>query len=85
LKITYHVGATRSGDNFYARQASRNSSFNNFWQSNWEHFQEDMKALNVMGSEMETGIVLMLPKIWKLRAAAWQWLSIIPSTQPMIR
>lgn len=70
LNIPYHVGATRSGDTFYARQGKPGSSFNNFWQSNWEHFQEDMKRLNVKGSEMETGIVFVLPKLWGLRAGS---------------
>ncbi len=70
LHIPYHVGASRSSDSFYALHPQPGSSFNNYWQSGWKHFFQDMKALNVKASEMEAGIVLVLPKIWGLRAGA---------------
>ncbi len=68
LKISFHVGTTRSADTFYARHPKPGSSFNNYWQSNWEHYFEDLKRLNITCSEMEAGIVLVLARIWGLRA-----------------
>ena len=68
LGYTYHVGTTRSADTFYACHPRPGSSFNNFWQSNWrEHFQ-DLKRLNVIGAEMEASIILVLARVWGLRA-----------------
>jgi len=68
LKISYHVGATRSADTFYACHPKPGSSFNNFWQSNWQHHFEDLKRLNVTSAEMEASIIFILAKIWGLRA-----------------
>lgn len=68
LKITSHVGTTRSADTFYAKHPKPGSSFNNYWQSNWRYHFEDLKRLNVTCSEMEAGIILVLARIWGLRA-----------------
>lgn len=68
LGYRYHVGTTRSADTFYARHSNPGSSFNNFWQSNWKDHFEDLKRLNVTASEMEASIVLVLARIWGLRA-----------------
>lgn len=68
LKIPYHVGATRSADTFYARHPKPGSSFNNFWQSTWQHHFEDLKRLNVLSAEMEASVIFVLSKIWGLRA-----------------
>ena len=44
------------------------SSFNDYWHSSWEHFFEDLKRMNVYGAEMEASIVLVLARLWGLRA-----------------
>lgn len=70
LQAPYHVGTGRSGDSFYARHPRPGSSFNNYWQSNWSHHFEDLKRLNILASEMESGVILVLARIWGLRAGA---------------
>lgn len=68
LRMTHHVGTTRTADVFYAKHPKPGSSFNNYWQSNWQHHFEDLKRLNVTASEMEASIILVLARIWGLRA-----------------
>lgn len=68
LKIPYHVGTTRSADSFYARHPKPGSSFNNYWQSGWQHHFEDLKRMNVLSAEMEASVIFVLAKIWGLRA-----------------
>lgn len=68
LGYTYHVGTTRTADTFYACHPRPGSSFNNFWQSNWREHFEDLKRLNVVGAEMEASIILILARVWGLRA-----------------
>ena len=67
---SWHVGATRTSDSFYGMHPHPGSSFNDFWQSNWKEFFADMKRLNIVGAEMEASIILVLSKIWGLRAGA---------------
>jgi len=66
--IPYHVGTTRTHDGLYARQQTPGGSFNGYWQSDWAHYYKDLKRLNVVASEMETSVILVLAKIWGLRA-----------------
>lgn len=68
--VPYHVGTTRTQDTFYANYPQPGSSFNNFWQSRWENFYPDLKRLNVLGGEMEASIIMVLARIWGLRAGA---------------
>jgi uridine phosphorylase len=68
LGIPYHVGTTRTHDGLYARQQAPGGSFNGFWQSDWAHHYEDLKRLNVVASEMEASVILVLAKVWGLRA-----------------
>ena len=70
LEIPHHVGVARSTDSFYVFRPQPGMAFNDFWQSGWEHFFADLKRLGVHSSEMETGIVLVLAKIWGLRAGS---------------
>ncbi|MBM4430843.1 MAG: nucleoside phosphorylase [Chloroflexi bacterium] len=70
LGARHHVGITRSADCFYARHSRPGSSFNNFWQSDWADFQMDLKRLGVLGAEMEASIILVLARVWGLRAGA---------------
>jgi uridine phosphorylase len=68
LGFTGHVGTTRTADTFYAGHARPGSSFNGFWQSKWaEHFN-DLKRLNIIGAEMEASVILVLARLWGLRA-----------------
>ena len=68
LGYPYHVGTTRSADTFYAKHSKPGSSFNNFWQSDWEHHFEDLKRLNIVAAEMEASVIFVLARVWGLRA-----------------
>ena len=68
LGLTGHVGTTRSADTFYARHAKPGSSYNNYWQSAWEHHFDDLKRLNVIAAEMEASVIFVLARVWGLRA-----------------
>lgn len=68
LGFRYHVGTTRSADSFYARHSRPGSSFNDFWQSGWREHFEDLKRLNVIAAEMEASVILVLARVWGLRA-----------------
>ena len=63
-----HVGTTRSADTFYACHARPGSSFGGYWQSSWREHFEDLKRMRVLAAEMEAGIVLVLARLWGLRA-----------------
>ena len=68
LGYRYHVGTTRSADSFYARHPRPGASFNNFWQSGWREHFEDLQRLNVIAAEMEASVILVLARVWGLRA-----------------
>lgn len=68
LGIKGHVGTTRTADTFYAGHAKPGSSFNDYWQSSWADHFADLKRLNVIGAEMEASIILVLARLWGLRA-----------------
>lgn len=65
-----HVGTSRSADTFYACHGSPGSSFGGYWQSGWRDHFEDLKRMRVLAAEMEAGIVLVLARLWGLRAGA---------------
>ena len=68
LGYAHHVGATRTADTFFAGHPRPGSSFNNYWHSSWEHYFEDLKRMNVYGAEMEASIIMILSRLWGLRA-----------------
>lgn len=68
LKIRFHVGTTRTHDGLYARQPKPGGSFANYWQSDWAEHYQDLKRMNIMASEMEASVILLLARIWGLRA-----------------
>ena len=68
LEYRYHVGTTRSADTFYALHARPGSSFGDYWQSSWREHFEDLKRLNIVAAEMEASVILVLARIWGLRA-----------------
>ena len=68
LGYAHHVGATRTADTFFAGHPRPGSSFNNYWHSSWEHYFEDLKRMNVYGAEMEASIIMVLSRLWGLRA-----------------
>lgn len=68
LGLAHHVGTTRSADTFYAGHPRPGSSFNGYWQSNWAHFFEDLKRMNVVAAEMEASLIFVLARVWGLRA-----------------
>jgi len=63
-----HVGTTRTADTFYALKSVPGFSFNNYWQSSWKDFIEDMLRLNIIAGEMEASIIFVLARVWGLRA-----------------
>jgi uridine phosphorylase len=63
-----HVGTTRTADTFYALKSVPGFSFNNYWHSNWKDFMEDLRRMNIMVGEMEASIILVLARLWGLRA-----------------
>lgn len=65
-----HVGTSRSADTFYACHARPGSSYGGYWQSGWREHFEDLKRMGILGAEMEAGIVLVLARLWGLRAGA---------------
>ena len=67
LGYPYHVGTTKSADTFYAKKPM-GYSFNNFWQSDWEHFADDLRRLNILFGEMEASVIFVLARVWGLRA-----------------
>jgi uridine phosphorylase len=68
LGIPYHVGTTRTHDGLYARQPKPGGSFANYWQSDWAEHYQDLKRMNILASEMEASVILLLAKMWGLRA-----------------
>lgn len=70
LGLPHHVGITRSADTFYAGHPRPGSSFNDFHQSWWAGQFDDLTALNVLGAEMETSVIFVLARAWRLRAGA---------------
>ena len=68
LGIRYHVGTTRSHDGLYAWHPEPDASFNNYWQSDWKEHYRDLERMNILASEMEASIVLVLARLFGLRA-----------------
>jgi uridine phosphorylase len=68
LRYTCHVGTTRTADTFYATHPRPGSSYNDYWQSGWREFFPDLKRMNVVAAEMEASIIMVLARIWNLRA-----------------
>jgi len=68
LGYPYHVGITRTHDGLYARRPTPGGSFNDFWQSDWKDHYQDLHRLNIIAAEMEASVILVLAKIWGLRA-----------------
>ena len=77
LGFPCHIGTTRSADTFFACHPRPGSSFNGYWQSSWATHFEDLKRMNVYGAEMEASIVLVLGRLWGLRAGgmAYAWIT----------
>ena len=68
LGFPCHVGTTRTADSFYAMHPRPGSSFGDYWQSSWRDHFEDLKRMNVVAAEMEASVILVLARIWGLRA-----------------
>lgn len=68
LGVGYHVGCTRTHDGLYARHPEPGASFGDYWQSDWKEHYRDLERMGVMASEMEASVVLLLARLWGLRA-----------------
>jgi uridine phosphorylase len=68
LDVPAHVGTTYSADAFSVPRGG--SAFGGYWQSGWSETYEDLKRMNVLAAEMEAGVIMVLARIWGLRAGA---------------
>lgn len=66
LDYPYHVGIGASTASFYLGQAR--PGFNDFFQSRYEKFIEDLQEASVLNFEMEASCILTLSSLFRLRA-----------------
>lgn len=66
LGYPYHLGIGASTDSFYLGQAR--PGFNNYFQSKYERFIEDLRAASVLNFEMEASCILTVSSLYGLRA-----------------
>ena len=70
MGVRHHIGLTRSADSFFTGHPKPGSSYADYWQSWWAGEFEDLHQLNIVGAEMETSLVFVLARVWRLRAGA---------------
>ncbi|MGA9160976.1 MAG: nucleoside phosphorylase [Actinomycetota bacterium] len=68
LGVPHHIGTTFSTDLFYVPE--RGSAFGGYEQSAWRERWDDVRRTSALAVEMETGVLLVLARIWGLRAGA---------------
>ena len=68
LEVPHHVGTTFSTDLFYVPEPG--SAFGGYEQSAWRERYADIARTNAIAAEMETSVLLVLARIWGLRAGA---------------
>jgi uridine phosphorylase len=68
LGVPHHVGTTFSTDLFYVPVAG--SAFAGYEQSVWRERYADVARTNALAVEMEAGALMVLSRIWGLRAGA---------------
>jgi uridine phosphorylase len=68
LGVSHHVGTTFSTDLFYVPEAG--SAFGGYEQSVWRERYADVARTNALTVEMEAGVLMVLSRIWGLRAGA---------------
>jgi uridine phosphorylase len=66
LDYPYHLGIGASTNSFYLGQAR--PGFNDFFQSKYVKFIEDLQKASVMNFEMEASCILTLSSLYRLRA-----------------
>ena len=66
--MPHHVGTTFSTDLFYVPEPG--SAFGGYEQSAWRERYADIARTNAIAAEMETSVLLVLARIWGLRAGA---------------
>jgi uridine phosphorylase len=64
----HHVGSTFSTDSFYTPQEG--VAFGGYHQSWAREVYEDARRQNVLAAEMESGVLMVLARIWGLRGGA---------------
>jgi len=75
--VHYHVGITRTSDNFYS-----NMGFGGYTQSWMEDIDKDFLRANVMSVEMEAATILTLANLYGLRAGCiCSIIDLIPSME----
>ena len=68
LGTPHHVGTTFSTDLFYVPEPG--SAFGGYEQSGWRERYADVARTGALAAEMETGVLLVLTRIWGLRGGA---------------
>jgi uridine phosphorylase len=68
LGVPHHVGTTFASDLFYVPEAG--SAFGGYEQSAWRERYADVARTGAIAAEMETGVVMVLSRIWGLRGGA---------------
>ncbi|HJS25723.1 MAG TPA: nucleoside phosphorylase [Actinomycetota bacterium] len=68
LGAPHHVGTAFSTDLFYVPEPG--SAFGGYEQSGWRERYADIARTNALAAEMETSVLLVLARIWGLRAGA---------------
>lgn len=66
LNVRYFVGVTCCTASWYLGQGR--PGFNGYWQSSKDHFIEDLRRANVLNFEMEGSAILVLARLFGVRA-----------------
>jgi uridine phosphorylase len=75
--VNYHVGITRTGDNFYS-----NMGFGGYRQSWMKDIEKDFSRANVISAEMEAATIFTLANLYGLRAGCiCSIIDLIPSME----
>lgn len=72
LGISYHVGTSRCIDAIYPKgpRALEDMTYGGYRLHDWEYFVQDLKAMKLVGGEMESSAVMVLSRLFGLRGGA---------------
>ena len=70
LGIPYHVGTSRCIDSIFTNRPEKDTSFGGYRLHSWDYFVDDLRAMKVVGGEMESSAVMVLSRLFGLRGGA---------------
>ncbi len=70
LGLRYHVGTSRCIDSIFTNRPEKDTSFGGYRLHNWDTFVDDLKAMKLVGGEMESSAVMVLTRLFGLRGGA---------------